>query len=422
MVVLSKYPNHKELNMDNHTIKTVFKKYIHPLDTKVIQKMIESAEIDKYVKKLDVLSFTKAFIYAQLKGLLGLGRISENIKRKKSVQRHVGLESISKSQLSRKQGQIPPEIFQVILQHLIQKLHQMLGPKADKTLGKIHLIDSSTISMCLNQYEWANFRQTKAGVKMHTSIILCGDESYPNNVIITPARPADETQLDALIVPTKDALHVFDCGYFNFEKFDSYCAEGIRFVTRIKINTVVTIIEELSVDPESSIIRDAVVKIGNMKHPLRLIETMDSEGNKISIVCNDAKLNAQEISDLYRSRWQIELFFKWIKQHLVLKKLYGKSQNGVLNQIYIAMITFCLNLLLKLDLGYKGSLLEMMNWVTDCWSKTLTTFISELFKKPDCTSKGRRRLQHQRIFEETLAQYESGDISHLDDLTYDPII
>lgn len=158
-----------------------------------------------------------------------------------------------------------------------------------------------------------------------------------------------------------------------------------------------------------------------MKSPLRLIQTSDVEGNKISIVCNDLKINAQEISDLYRSRWQIELFFKWVKQHLVIKKFYVTGQNAVFNQIYLAMITFCLNLLMKNDVGYKGTLFETINWVTDYWSKKLTTFISKLFKKPDRSSKGRRRLQHERIFLETLAQYESGDVKHLDDLTYDPV-
>ncbi|WHY80829.1 IS4 family transposase [Siminovitchia fortis] len=409
--------------MDNHTIKTVFKEYIHPLDSKVIQKMVDHAQIDRYVKKLDFLTFTNLFIYAQLKGLRSLERISEHVNRKKTVQRQIGIESISKSQLSRKLGDIPSEIFESIMRHLVQKLHQIYGPKkADQLLGKIHLIDSSTLSMCLSQHVWADFRNTKAGVKMHTSIVFCEGESYLDKLIITPARPADEIQLDALIVIDKDALHVFDRGYYNFEKFDFYCQNGIRFVTRIKSNTNVHVIEELPVDPSSPITRDAVVKIGNMKHPLRLVETVDSRGNKVSIVCNDAKINAQEISDLYRTRWQIELFFKWVKQHLVLKRLYGQSKNAVYNQIFIAMITYCLNLLLKHKTGYKGTLLEMKNWVSDLWDQKIEAFIAEIFKEPERTSDGRRRLWHQRIFEETLAQYEEGDVSHLDDLTYDPLI
>lgn len=409
--------------MDNHTIKTVFKEYIHPLDSKIIQKMIDHAKIDKYVKKFDVLTFMNTFIYAQLKQLDNLQRISDTIKRKKTVQRLVGIESISKSQLSRKNGDIPSEIFQVILHHLIQKLHRILGPKtAGKALGKLHLIDSSTISMCLSQYEWADFRDTKSGVKMHTSITFCEGISYPNEVILTPARPADETQLDSLIILDKNVLHVFDRGYFNFKKFDTYCAEGIRFVTRIKTNTVVHVIEELPVDSSSPITRHAVVKIGKMKNPLQLIETVDSKGNQIRIVCNDAKVSAQEMSDLYRNRWQIELFFKWVKQHMVIKKLYGKSENAVYNQIYLAMISFCLTLLMKNKIGYKGTLLEMLRWIRDFCSHSITTLISKVFKEPERSSRGRRRLDHEKVFQVTVAQYELGDVLLLDDLTYDPII
>ncbi|MFD1068297.1 IS4 family transposase [Oceanobacillus locisalsi] len=409
--------------MDNHTIKTVFKEYIHPLDSKVIQKMIDNAEIDKYVKKFDALTFINAFIYAQLKQLDNLQRISDTISRKKTVQRLVGIESISKSQLSRKNSEMPPAIFQAILHHLMQQIHRLLGPqKADKALGELHLIDSSTISMCLSQYKWADFRETKSGVKMHTSIVFCDGTFYPNEVIVTPARPADETQLDALIVPDKNVLHVFDRGYFNFTKFDAYCAEGIRFVTRIKTNTVVNVIEELPIDSSSPVTRHAVVKIGKMKHPVQLIETVDSKGNEIRIICNDAKVNAQEISDLYRNRWQIELFFKWVKQHLVIKKLYGKSENAVYNQLFLAMITFCLTLLMKINLGYRGTLLEMLNWIRDYWTTSMKSFTSDIFKEPERTSKGRRRLEHERIFEETLKQYETGEAGHLDDITINSII
>ncbi|UZD12221.1 IS4 family transposase [Virgibacillus natechei] len=409
--------------MDNNTIKTVFKEYIHPLDSKVIQKMIDHVGLDKYVKKFDVLAYTKTFIYAQLKELDNLQRVSDTIKRQKTVQRLVGIESINKSQLSRKNREIPHEMFEVILHHLIQKLHHTLGPRmVSKELGKLHLIDSSTISMCLSQYEWADFRDTKAGVKMHTSISFCDDLSYPNKVILTPARPADETQLDALIVPDKNVLHVWDRGYFNFDKFDDYSKNNIRFATRIKKNTVVHVIEELPVDSSSPITRHAIVKMGNMKKPVQLVETRDSEGNQIRIVCNDAKLSAQEISDIYRNRWQIELFFKWVKQHLIIKKLYGKSENAVYNQLYLAMIVFCLTLLMKNKIGYKGTLMQMLHWISDCWSKSMTTFISNVFKAPERTSSGRRRQEHEKIFEETLAQYESGDVLHLDDQLYDPII
>src|SRR5699024_7027604 len=128
------------------------------------------------------------------------------------------------------------------------------------------------------------------------------------------------------------------------------------------------------------------------------------------------------MNEIYRKSWQIELFFKWVKQHLVIKKLYGKSENAVYKQLYLAMITFCLTLLMKTKLGYKGTLLEMFHWVRDSWSKSMTTFISVVFKEHERSSGRPRRLNHEQIFKETVGLSECGDVADLEDLTYDPII
>lgn len=224
------------------------------------------------------MTFTKLFIYAQLEKLPSLKRISQKVKRKKKLQNELGLKSISKSQLSRKLSALPSEIFQAVLHHLIGQIHREFGEKKGNDLvGKIHLIVSSTISLCLSQYKWADFRKTKAGIKIHTRIIFHEELVYPDKIILTPARPADSTQMDALVVNEMDALNVFDRGYFDFEKFDEYCKKSVRFCTRIKENTLIHVIEELPVDPESTIQREAIVKLGKMEYPLRLVETLDSQ-------------------------------------------------------------------------------------------------------------------------------------------------
>ncbi|WP_096188825.1 IS4 family transposase [Evansella halocellulosilytica] len=409
--------------MDKNTIKTVLKEYIHPINEKVFSAMVDQMELDKYTKKLDCLTFTKVFIYAQLLQIDSLKKISFKVKHKKRLQRELGLKSISKSQLSRKLSDLPPEIFQAVMHHLVQQIHQEYGKKkGDQLLKKIHLIDSSTLSLTISQYRWADFRETKAGVKIHSRVVFYDGETAPGEIIVTSARPADLTQLDNLMVIEKDALHVFDRGYFSYSKFDYYCSKNIRFCTRIKDNTVIKVIEELPVDPSSDIDREAVVKLGNMKYPLRLIETKDSQGNPIEIIINDAKMIAQEVSDLYRNRWQIELFFKWMKQHLVLKKCYGKSRNAVYNQIFIAIITFCLTLLMKKSVSFKGTLLEMIEFIGEYWWRSFSVFIKELFRKPDRTTAGRQKLDHEKVFQETVKQFEQEEIEHLNDLTYDPII
>ncbi|WP_299095771.1 IS4 family transposase [uncultured Metabacillus sp.] len=408
--------------MDKNNRKTTFCEYLYALDSRVISKMIETLKTDRYVKKLDSLKFLKLFIYAQLKQIESLTDISLDLKTNKKLQKEIGLKSISTATLSRKLGSISPDLFKAIFHHLVQKLHRHFGvKKSNEALGKIHLIDSSTISLALSKHRWADFRPTKAGVKLHLRVVFCEDVTYPDKLMVTPARPADVTQLDTLIVEEQGALHVFDRGYFDFEKFDEYCAKGIRFVTRLKENTVIQIIDEVPIEPDSSIMREAVVKIGKMKHPLRLVETRDTQGNLIRIVMNDAKISAEEISDLYRNRWQIELFFKWMKQHLVVKRIFGQSSQAVENQIFLAMITFCLTLLMKQTLSFDGSLWTLQKYLRMCWHLALSTLKRELFRKPTRKSKGRKKLDHERIFKETLLQYENQECEHLDDLKYDPI-
>lgn len=383
--------------MDKYNKKSTFTEYLFPLALAlpVISKAVEVAKIDRYVKKLDSLKFLQLFIYAQLQQIESLTDISLYLKTNKKLQKEINLNSISTAQLSRKLGTISPDLLNEVFRHLAQLLHQKIdGTKANAALGKIHLIDSSTISLTLSKYPWAKFRKTKAGVKLHMRIVFCDGLTHPDKLVITPAKPADITQLSTLIVEEPDAIHVFDQGYFDFDLFDSYCEREIKFVTRLKENTIIHVIEEIATAPGSSITREAVIKIGRMKNPLRLVETTDTQGNPIRIVMNDANISAQEISDLYRNRWQIELFFKWIKQHFVVKKIYSQSEQALQNQLYIAMITFCLNLLFKQRVAYQGTLWTLQKHLKLCWDVVLSTFKKELFRKPTRKSKGRRKWDH----------------------------
>ena len=132
-----------------------------------------------------------------------------------------------------------------------------------------------------------------------------------------------------------------------------------------------------------------------MKHPIRLIETVDTEGNPFIIVTNDFELTADEISTIYRNRWQIELFFKWMKQNLTVKHFYGLSRQAVTNQILIALITYCLLMLLKLETGFKGSLTTLKRLLITCSFETFEAFVKKLLHKP----KRRRKLDPEADLE-----------------------
>lgn len=414
--------------MDKDNIHSTLTEYLVPLNHKLMLQQIQHLKLDKYVKKLDSVTTTQLFIFAQLMQIQSYTDISLKVKTSKKLQNIIDLDSISKSQLSRKFRDMDTTFLESVFADLVQKLFKRLGAsKASSKLGNIHLIDASTISLCLSKYRWAEFRKTKAGIKLHLRFIYGTDGSYPDEVVLTPARPADKTQMDALVVEDPEAINIFDRGYVDYRKFDLYCAKSIRFITRLKSNADVHVMEEKTVDPESGILRDATVKLGNkytylMEHPLRLIECLDSEGNTVMILTSEFNMSAEEIGDLYRNRWQIELFFKWIKQHLHVKKCYGTSRNAVYNQIRIALITFCLTLLMQKNITHQGPLLEVFKHLQLCWEETFASFLRALFRSPIRSSRGRRKTDHDRIFEETLQQYEMDMTAHLDDLTYDPVI
>jgi len=366
-------------------------------------------------------------IYAQLEKLKSLRAISNSLNNKDFSQA-INIKSISFSQISRRLNNLPTEVLQTLFKGLTFKVLKEAGVNAlNESLQRIHIIDSSTISLCLSSYRWASFRKTKAGVKLHLRLRFFEKGVLPEKVVITPAKSADKTQMDALVVDEEGALNVFDRAYVDYKKFDSYCENGTRFVTRLKGNAIKEVVKELPVNSDGSLKKHQLVYLGNpytykMKHNLRLIETLDTEGKPVIIITNDFDLTAEEIGDIYRNRWQIEIFFKWLKQHLKVKHFHGKSEQAVQNQIFIALITYCLLKLLELKTCYKGPLLTIKRLLKTCLYEPFNCFVQKLYKKPTRPSKGRRRLpDHESIYQETLRQVIVGEADHLNDLTYDPV-
>lgn len=274
---------------------------------------------------------------------------------------------------------------------------------------------------------WAKFRETKAGIKIHLGLRFHEQGVLPENVIVTSARPANKTQKYNLVVEAEDALNVFDREYADYKKFDEYCGKGIRFVTRLKGNAVIEVAAEPPIEPDELIKKHQIVYLGKksinkMKHPLRMVEVEDTQGNPIIIITNDLKLEAEEIGAIYRHRWQIELFFKWIKQHLRVKRFYGTSVQAVDNQIFIALITYCLLVLLEMGVGYKGSLLTIKRLIHTCLCEPFASFVRKLYRKPQRNSRDQRRIDFEAIYQETLRLVMSGEADHLNDLTYYPVI
>lgn len=257
------------------------------------------------------------------------------------------------------------------------------------------VVDSSTISLCLNQYKWATFRKSKAGIKVHLRLVFVEENTViPEKVVITPAKPNDRTQMEVLI-DEKGAMYVFDRGYVDYEKWDSYCDQGIFFASRLKKNAVIRKLESFSLPEGSAIQSDSMLLVGTpqkrMDNVLRLIETTDSEGNPIQIITNRFDLDAEEIGEIYRSRWKIETFFKWIKQHIRIKTFYGTSQEAVENQVYLALIAYCLLVLVSLETQTKHSLIQLARWLIIFLWRPSERWVEQILRKPNRTSRGRQK-------------------------------
>ncbi|MGC1241392.1 MAG: IS4 family transposase [Chryseosolibacter sp.] len=404
---------------DKNTTKSTFFQLLGPILSQDLWQKIsrQVSSIDKYAKKLKTVKLVQLVINAEMQQFRSLDEISNSLN-EDAFAKAIHLESISTSQISRRFREIPTEVCDLIHKNVVQTLGVKLGFNAlRQSLGRLYLIDASTVSLCLSQYLWAYFRKTKGGVKLHQRIRFDGNP-IPDAATITVARKSDKSQLETLIVEDEDALNVFDRGYLDYKQFDIYCGKGIRFVTRLKNNACVEVLRELEVEEESVIEEDLIVRLGNgkrrMEHDLRLVITMDTAGKAVMILTNDFNITAEEIGIIYRYRWQIELFFKWIKQHLTIKHLFGKSQAAVVNQLFIALITYCLMMLIKYIAAYQGPLIDIQRLLIACLHESFTSFVQKLHRNGKPT-KGRQRHDSERIYEETLKQVFSGE---MDDLFY----
>jgi transposase len=215
----------------------------------------------------------------------------------------------------------------------------------------VYALDSSTIDLCLSLFPWARFRKTKAGIKLHTLLDLRG--SIPAFIAITEAKLHDVNILDAL-VPEPGAIYVMDRGYLDFERLYAFHQAPAFFVIRSKSNTDLRRLYSNPVDKDSGVRCDQIVALGgfytHQSYPdkLRRIKFYDAQRDKrLTFLTNQFTLPAATIADLYRCRWQVETFFKWIKQHLRIKAFYGTSENAVKTQIWIAVAVYVLVAIVK---------------------------------------------------------------------------
>jgi len=235
------------------------------------------------------------------------------------------------------------------------------GLELDNT---VYALDSTTIDLCLSLFPWAKFRTHKGAVKMHTLLDLRGN--IPTYIAITPGNVHDVNILDELI-PEPGAFYIMDRGYVDFSRLYRLTQDQVYFVTRGKINLKFRRLYSNPVDKTTGLRSDQTIKLegfySRQEYPdkLRRVRYLDQEtGKYYTFLTNNFSVSPIVVTELYRSRWQIELFFKWIKQHLRIKAFYGTSFNAVKTQIWIAISVYILVAIIKKELNLEISLYSIL--------------------------------------------------------------
>jgi len=321
---------------------------------------------DYYTKKFFFEKHLNFLLLFQLTSKESLKEMVDLIKTNKKFREYI--PEISVSQVSRDNENqdyaMFAEIFYFLVDLALKLKRTKLSKEEKKYLENIKILDSTLIRVCLKYFNWAEYRKNVGAIKIHTLYDL--ESLCPEKIFMTTGKPHDSKLIRTMgFLPHN--TYLMDRAYCKYTEFDDMCEEEIYFVTRMKINATVEVLKENPLpEGDDNILADTIILVGNevngkkMKNSLRLVIIYnEKEQSPVYILTNRFDLTASEVSDLYTYRWEIEEFFKWIKQHLKVKKFFGDSPNAVLIQILTALIVYVLLLLIQEELNFQGSLLEL---------------------------------------------------------------
>ncbi len=278
---------------------------------------------------------------AQVSGLKSLRDIRDNLRSQEKRLYHLGMKKTSRATLARVNEQQPSELYKAMFYTLLNRCNRHAPKHRFKFKGKVYLLDASTIDLCLAVFPWAKFRRAKGAVKLHMG--LDADGYLPAFMDLTDGKFHEVKWARNLHKIPAGACLVFDKGFTDYTWYQDLCDRGIFFVTRFKKNAVPSYLRKRPGRKPANITSDQAIKLRKMTTPLRLVDYTDPEsGKQYQFLTNATHLHAQTIADLYKERWQVEQFFRWIKQNLKIKTFYGTSANAVLTQVWIALCVYLL--------------------------------------------------------------------------------
>jgi len=347
--------------------KYIFAQLTDFLPRRVFDRIVENHKGNKYVRHFTCWNQMLCMVFGQLTSRDSMRDLMLSLEAHQSKYYHLGLGStITRRNLGKANEKRSYKIFEEFAYVLIEEARRSCY-KDDfeiKVDGHVYALDSTTIDLCLSVFWWAEFRKHKGGIKLHTLYDV--KTSIPSFLHITTASVHDVNILD-LIPYEKGSFYIVDKGYIDFERLYRLHKQGSLFVTRAKDNMRFKRMYSSTVDKTTGVLYDQIGRLetyySRKDYPekLRRIKYYDQNRDRTFIfITNNTDLKAEEIAMLYKKRWEVELFFKWMKQHLRIKSFWGTTMNAVKVQIYCAIIAYCLVAIVGNKLKVDRSIYEIL--------------------------------------------------------------
>ena len=349
-----------------NTGKLVFAQVMAHLPLTTFRRCVARYDGEHKVKHFTCLDQYLCMAFAQLTYRESLRDIEACLRSQAAKLYHMGFRStVARNTLANANSVRDWRIYADFAQSLISIARKLYAeePFGVDLSNTVYALDATTIDLCLSVFPWAPFRSTKAAVKMHTLLDLRGN--IPSFIHISDGKWHEVNVFD-MLVPEAGAFYIMDRGYIDFEQLHRLHQAGSFYVIRAKSNLRFQRRYSLESDRAAGIICDQIGTLTGFyttqdyPTPLRRVRIKDDEGKTLVFLTNNTELPARTIAELYRCRWQVELFFKWIKQHLRIKSFFGTSENAVKSQIWIAVSVYVLVAILKKRLKLSASLYEIL--------------------------------------------------------------
>jgi hypothetical protein len=344
---------------------SIFSQLLQLFPRTKFQEVVKKTKAERHARGFTCWGQFVSMLFCQLGRAHSLREITGGLKSCEGKLKHLGITAPSHSTLAYANEHRPWELYQGIFLELLGHCQsQVTGKKKFRFKNKLVSIDSSIIDLSVALFDWAKFRRTKGAIKLH--LLLDHDGYLPSFAVITEGKVAD-VKVARQFRFDPGTILVDDRGYNDYELFGRWTAQGVFFVTRLKANALYEVVGERPVPPNRNVLKDELIELRGARaeekcpHPLRLITFYDPDKDKIFLfLSNHMDLGASTIAAIYKDRWQIEIFFKALKQNLKIKTFVGTSANAVKTQIWTALIAMLVLRFLQLRSTFHWSLSNLV--------------------------------------------------------------